>query len=102
MNRSQSGSAAAGQRSERRGRDRRLGERRLSDRRKGDRRKAVRPPASSRPFDESWFGVLGVAPDTQMRLEEAGGIESMLDTDWADAAELDWRAMSRQVSSLRW
>ncbi len=100
MNRSQSGSAAAGQRSERRGRDRRLGERRLSDRRKGDRRKAARPPASSRPFDESWFGVLGVAPDTQMRLEEAGGIESMLDTDWADAAELDWRAMSRQARRI--
>ena len=53
---------------------------RRGERRKGDRRRSLRPPVSTRPADESWFGVLGVAADTQMRDDEAGaGIESGLD-----------------------
>ena len=86
--------------SERRDGPRHGSERRRGERRQGERRRSVRPPASSRPFDESWFGVLGVAPDTQMRLEEAAGIESMLDTDWADTSELDRRALSRQARRI--
>ena len=58
---------------------------RRGDRRKGDRRRSPRAPASTRPADESWFGVLGVAADTQMRDDEASaGAESGLDTGWAN------------------
>ena len=95
MNRPHSDSAAPPSGNERRSSDRRKG-----DRRHAERRHSARPPAATRPFDESWFGVLGVAPDTQMRLEEAAGVESMLDTDWADAAELDRRALSRQARRI--
>ena len=109
MNRSHSDNDSADataehdRRSERRGGERRgdrRSDRRQDDRRRGDRRRSPRPPASTRPFDESWFGVLGVAPDTQMRLEEAAGIESMLDADWADAAEIDRRTLSRQARRI--
>ena len=41
------------------------------ERRQGDRRRSLRPPLSTRPPDESWFGVLGVAADTQLRDDEA-------------------------------
>jgi two-component system sensor histidine kinase PilS (NtrC family) len=95
MKRSLSDSAAPPSGNERRSRDRRQGDRRHAERRHG-----ARPPPATRPFDESWFGVLGVAPDTQMRLEEAAGVESMLDTDWADAAELDRRSLSRQARRI--
>ena len=95
MNRSHSDSAAPPSGNERHSRDRRQGDRRHAERRHG-----ARPPPATRPFDESWFGVLGVAPDTQMRLEEAAGVESMLDTDWADAAELDRRSLSRQARRI--
>ncbi|HRH90103.1 MAG TPA: hypothetical protein PLO41_24925, partial [Rubrivivax sp.] len=48
---------------------------RQGERRKGDRRRRPSAPATTRPADESWFGVLGVAADTQMRLDEAAGVE---------------------------
>ena len=73
---------------------------RRGERRKGDRRRSPRPPASTRPADESWFGVLGVAADTQMRDEEAAGIESVLDTDWAGATATDRRVLSRQARRI--
>ena len=74
--------------------DGRKGERRKG----GDRRRSPRPPVSTRPADESWFGVLGVALDTQMREEEAAaGADSMLDTGWAGASTADRRLLSRQA-----
>ena len=41
------------------------------ERRRGDRRRGRREPPSTRPADESWFGVFGVGADTQMRADEA-------------------------------
>lgn len=73
---------------------------RQGERRKGDRRRRPSAPATTRPADESWFGVLGVAADTQMRLDEAAGVESVLDTDWAGAAEVDRRTLSRQARRI--
>jgi two-component system sensor histidine kinase PilS (NtrC family) len=57
---------------------------RRGERRKGDRRRSPRLPVSTRPADESWFGVLGVAADTQSRDDDAAsGAESGLDTGWS-------------------
>ena len=77
-------------------------ESRKGERRKGgDRRRSPRPPVSTRPADESWFGVLGVAVDTQMREEEAAaGADSMLDTGWAGASTADRRLLSRQARRI--
>lgn len=74
---------------------------RRGERRKGDRRRSAVPPASTRPADESWFGVLGVAADTQLRDDEAAaGIESVLDTGWAGNATVDRRVLSRQARRI--
>jgi len=72
---------------------------RRGERRKGDRRRSPRAPASTRPGDESWFGVLGVGADTQMR-DDAAGAESVLDTGWAGTAADDRRLLSRQARRL--
>lgn len=79
------------------GTDGRSGERR----RGGDRRRSPRDPVSTRPADESWFGVLGVAADTQMRDDEAAaGTESVLDTGWAGAAADERRVLSHQARRI--
>lgn len=79
------------------GADSRRGERRQG----GDRRRSPREPVSTRPADESWFGVLGVAADTQMRDDEAAvGAESVLDTGWAGAAAAERRVLSRQARRI--
>jgi two-component system sensor histidine kinase PilS (NtrC family) len=70
------------------------------ERRKGDRRRPP-TPQSTRPPDESWFGVLGVAADTQMRADDAlSGAESVLETGWGGDAVNDRRALSRQARRI--
>lgn len=71
------------------------------ERRRGDRRRSRREPASTRPPDESWFGVLGVAADTQMRADEAlAAGESVLETGWGGDAQIDRRVISRQARRI--
>jgi len=74
---------------------------RSDERRRGDRRRAPREPAPTRPPEESWFGVLGVAADTQSPLDgSAVGPESVLDAGWAGAAADEKRVLSRQARRL--
>ena len=71
------------------------------ERRRVDRRRSSGPPPSTRPADESWFGVLGVGADTQLRDDgPAGGPESVLDTGWAGSAAADRRVLSRQARRI--
>ncbi|HMO45532.1 MAG TPA: ATP-binding protein [Rubrivivax sp.] len=75
--------------------------RRTERRQGGDRRRAPREPVITRPADESWFGVLGVAADTQLRDDEAAaGGESAFDTGWAGAAAAEQRVLSRQARRI--
>ena len=75
---------------ERRGRDRRSGERR------GREQRANQPPA----VEESWFGAIGVAPDTQWRDEGwADEAESRYGGGW-DGAQADSRFLSRQARRI--
>jgi len=72
-----------------------------TERRKGDRRRGQSAPASTRPADESWFGVLGVAADTQMRADDAlSDTASGLDTGWDGDAANDRRELSRQARRI--
>ncbi len=72
-----------------------------AERRKGDRRSTRRGPPTTRPADESWFGVLGVGADTQARADNAVlGVESGLDTGWAADAATDRRVLSSQARRL--
>jgi two-component system sensor histidine kinase PilS (NtrC family) len=71
------------------------------ERRKGDRRRSPRGQQSTRPADESWFGVLGVAADTQMRADEAlSGADSVRETGWGGDAAIDRRVLSRQARRI--
>jgi two-component system, NtrC family, sensor histidine kinase PilS len=71
------------------------------ERRKGDRRQSPRTPPTTRPADESWFGVLGVAADTQMRADEAlSGADSVRETGWGGDATIDRRVLSRQARRI--
>jgi len=71
------------------------------ERRKVDRRRGTPTPQSTRPADESWFGVLGVAADTQMRADEAlSGADSVRETGWGGDAAIDRRVLSRQARRI--
>jgi two-component system, NtrC family, sensor histidine kinase PilS len=71
------------------------------ERRKGDRRQSPPTPQSTRPADESWFGVLGVAADTQMRADEAlSGADSVRETGWGGDPTIDRRVLSRQARRI--
>ncbi len=75
--------------------------RRTERRQGGDRRAKPREPVVTRPAEESWFGVLGVAADTQLRDDEAAaGAESAFDTGWAGAAAAEQRVLSRQARRI--
>jgi two-component system sensor histidine kinase PilS (NtrC family) len=79
------------------GTDGRVGKRRKG----GDRRRAPRDAAATRPPEESWFGVLGVAADTQSQLDDAmSGPESVRDAGWAGAAADERRVLSRQARRI--
>jgi hypothetical protein len=69
--------------------DGRVGDRRQVDRRKGDRRRPV-----GRTEDESWFGALGMAADSQ-----SDGRESFFDPGWLAAGDTppDSRFISREA-----
>lgn len=59
----------------------------------GGRRPLTQPPA-----DESWFGALGLAADTQGRADAASStLESELDDGWIDDGSLDGAALSRRA-----
>ena len=57
-------------------------------------------PDPTRPADESWFGVLGVGADTQMRAEDTAAGESGYETGWGGAALNDRRVLSRQARRI--
>lgn len=62
----------------------------------GQRRRETQPAA-----DESWFGVLGAAADTQGRAAAAAStLESEFEDGWIDDGSLDKRALSRQARQL--
>jgi two-component system, NtrC family, sensor histidine kinase PilS len=64
-----------------------------SERRSDERRRQTHVPASTRPADESWFGVLGVPADTQLREDDAlTGTDSRLRSAWHGDA-LDERGL---------
>ncbi len=71
------------------------------ERRKGDRRRNESAAPSTRPADESWFGVLGVGADTQMRADEAlSGTDSVREPGWGGDAAIDRRVLSRQARRI--
>ena len=71
------------------------------DRRKGDRRRGPPAPRSTRPADESWFGVLGVGADTQMRADDAlSGADAARETGWGGEAVNDRRLLSQQARRI--
>ena len=71
-------------------------ERRASDRRAPERRSAPRPV-----LDESWFGAVGMGPDTQWRAL-ADDAESRFDEGFAGLAEapVDSRFLARQAQRI--
>ncbi|MGL6111721.1 MAG: hypothetical protein ACRC2B_16645, partial [Rubrivivax sp.] len=72
-----------------------------AERRRGDLRRGPRVADSAQPADESWFGVLGVAADTQTRAEDdAAGEAQGLETGWGGDPASDRRARSRQARRL--
>ncbi len=71
------------------------------DRRQGERRRAKRGPPTTRPADESWFGVLGVGADTQTHADNAVlGVAPGLDAGWVADAATDRRVLSSQARRL--
>ena len=74
---------------------------RRTERRQGDRRRAPRESVSTRPTEESWFGVLGVGADTQVGSDDvADGASSVLDTGWAGDAVSEQRVLSRHARRI--
>mgnify|MGYP005813205205 CR=1 FL=1 len=70
------------------------------ERRRGDRRRHSASP-STRPADESWFGVLGVGADTQMRADDAlSRADAVRYTGWSGEPVDGRRVLSQQARRL--